>query len=137
MNKKLRYLKSTLAILVISVAAFTSGCMIILPTSSISTNQKPEKVAERIEYNGNRCWSTLYLPIHNDIAVKKYEIANGYKLTASRMAGSSPQYPFLHVTITGSDYGSNVEVREGDFDLGSDLNLSADVRRWVNGDSSC
>ena len=47
MNKKLRYLKSTLAILVISVAAFTSGCMIILPTSSISTNQKPEKVAER------------------------------------------------------------------------------------------
>ena len=53
------------------------------------------------------------------------------------MAGSSPQYPFLHVTITGSDYGSNVEVREGDFDLGSDLNLSADVRRWVNGDSSC
>ena len=115
------------AILVICIAAFASGCMVVLPTSSISTNQEPEKIVERIEYNANRCWSTL----------NTYTIQNGYKLTASRKEGSTPQYPFLHVTVTHSTYGSEVSVREGEFNLGTDLNLSDDVNRWINGDNSC
>lgn len=125
------------AILVICIAAFASGCMVILPTSSISTNQEPEKIVERIEYNANRCWSTLHQPIHSDIVVNTYTIQNGYKLTASRKEGSTPQYPFLHVTVTHSTYGSEVSVREGEFNLGTDLNLSDDVNRWINGDNSC
>jgi len=124
-------------ILAVCVTTLASGCMVILPTSSISTNQEPERIVERIEYNANRCWSTLHQPIHSDIAVKTYAIQNGYKLTASRMEGSTPQYPFLHVTITHSNYGSDVSVREGEFNLGTDLNLSDDVNRWISGDDSC
>ncbi|MFD3352158.1 MULTISPECIES: hypothetical protein [Alteromonas] len=56
---------------------------------------------------------------------------------ASRKEGSTPQYPFLHVTVTHSTYGSEVSVREGEFNLGTDLNLSDDVNRWINGDNSC
>ncbi|BFT29896.1 hypothetical protein D210916BOD24_10720 [Alteromonas sp. D210916BOD_24] len=127
-----------LHILVCGSAALTiSGCVLILPTADVSTNQPPEKVAVRIEQQAQRCWNTFQLPIDKDIKVVKRVSEQRIKLTASRMEGSTPQYPFLHVTITPSDYGSNVEVREGDFNLGTDLNLSSDVRRWAGGSSGC
>ena len=144
-NKKIReHMSNTSKVVNFAKVLFTftaislsTGCMIILPTSSTSTNQSADEIAERIEYYGSRCWSSLRLPIDKDIAVKKYETQRGFKVTASRMEGSTPQYPFLHVTITRNGSGSDVVVREGEFNLGSALNLSDDVQRWINGDSGC
>ncbi len=122
-------MKNTLVLVMLLVL---SGCMVMLPTASIHTNQSPEEILKRLTYGAERCWRSPKLDIEDDILVATREFNGGAEFIARRVnASGGRHFPFLVVTLKPVYAGTEISVKETDFNLGQDLNLSQDVHRWI------
>ena len=127
-------------LLVPAVISLLSGCLIMppIPTIDLDTNEEPEVLAKRIMNNAKQCWTFVYIKGADTIHMERTDYDGRIKLEASRVPVEGAKHdPFLVVNITSTKRGSMVEVREGDFNLGTELNLSDDINRWLSGDLRC
>jgi hypothetical protein len=88
------------------------------------------------------CWRRDYSAGRDGILVeveRRAPVAGTLQLSVSRVApGTGVRPAFFKMEITGmSATRTQVRVAEGDYGLGSRLNLSGDVARWFAGDVTC
>lgn len=134
-------------LLIASTSAAVAGCAMapLAPTTDLNVNRPGKDVALLLESQARKCWSRRSSMSQDGISVDaRRSIAGSYVISAARFARDiGLREPFFVVEVSEDKNGAtSVSTREGDYAcslLGScySLNYTGDVKRWLNGDSSC
>ncbi|MGY0653086.1 hypothetical protein ACW7GZ_14745 [Luteimonas sp. A537] len=130
----------TMPVTAIILTMVLAGC-VSMPqkTGDLRSVLGARPLAESLLDMAEKCWAREATFFRDGIVVEDRVGVRGTVISAFRRGGGIPDQPeFLILTINdAADGGANVEVKEGDYAIGSQLNLTSDVDRWVAGDLSC